>query len=268
MMDTKVNGNNEVNGNTYMKELEISSCEIFNYYVTIMNEYLLFFSQKEKENNKKRNDYILVNGLETLTHVFKLSILYTKNIDLTIKHTKNSILLYTQFTTQIEEDHNHDLNLTANSASLFVYKKTIYEFNKIESENKLESETIINNLEQLIMLYRTLFNVFMIDYNKNMDDITFKLINIFTELINQKNMNNEETLSKTIKNINLFIEHFPKYTDKSKNIYMYNYLYLFIVNHKQKDIHIESILNKKITLEYEEGLYCWSINKYIKWLIS
>ena len=267
-MDTFVNDNDDINDNTYLKELEISSCEIFNYYVTIMNEYLLFFSQKEKENNKKRNDYILMNGLETLTHVFKLSILYTNNIDLTIKHTKNSILLYTQFTSQIEEDQHHDLNLTANSASLFVYKKTIYELDKIKSENKIEGESIINNLEQLIILYRKLVNLFMIDYDKNMHDITFKLINIFTDLLNDKNMNNEETLSKNIKNINLFIEHFPKYTDKSKNIYMYDYLYLFIVNHKQKDIHIQSLLHKKTTIEYEEGLYDWSINKYIKWLIT
>ena len=102
-----------------------NSWTIFPHYVRIMNEYLNHFtaSDKYKKGDKDRK-YLLLNGFSTLTHVFKIT-LNCETLELAIENTEKAIYYYTQFIEQMEENIMHDLNVSSNNASLFVYKKTI-----------------------------------------------------------------------------------------------------------------------------------------------
>ena len=73
--------------------------------------------------------FILLRGLHTLKHIFNTIILYTKNLELTVYHTKKAYLFYVEFIGQIGEDNNSYLQLNSKDATLFVYKKTIFEIN-------------------------------------------------------------------------------------------------------------------------------------------
>ena len=55
--------------------------------------------------------------------------MYTKNLDLTVYHCKKAYLFYVEFIGQIGDDNNSYLQLNSKDATLFVYKKTIFEIN-------------------------------------------------------------------------------------------------------------------------------------------
>lgn len=66
-------------------------------------------------------------GVESITHVFSMLLMYTKNLDLTAHHTQRAVYYYVQFMTQIDEEPNGFLKLAARDAMMFVLKKTVFE---------------------------------------------------------------------------------------------------------------------------------------------
>lgn len=66
-------------------------------------------------------------GVNTFIHVFRLLILYTKNLDLAVYHTQRGIYYFVQFISQIAEEPNGFLQLAARDATMFVLKKTVFE---------------------------------------------------------------------------------------------------------------------------------------------
>jgi hypothetical protein len=117
---------NEIVMNELSANINNHSWDIFHKYVTVMNEYLIYFLSTE---NFKRRDkdcnYLLLNGFSTLTHVFQITLNHT-NIDKAVEFMEISIYYYTQFISQMKENIMYDLNVSSSTASLFVYKKTIY----------------------------------------------------------------------------------------------------------------------------------------------
>ena len=55
--------------------------------------------------------------------------LYTKNINLTLSHCNKALYYYIEFIGQIGEDSHSYLQLNSKDATLFIYKKTIFELN-------------------------------------------------------------------------------------------------------------------------------------------
>ena len=82
----------------------------------------------EKNNNVKLN--IVTKGIESISHIFTFILLYTKNLELTVYHTKKSYLYYNEFINQINDENNSFLKLNSKDAILFIYKKSIFEINK------------------------------------------------------------------------------------------------------------------------------------------
>ena len=72
--------------------------------------------------------YILITGIKNILYIFNFIILYTKNLDLTIYHTQKAILYYIEFIGQIGDDNHSFLKLNTKDATLFIYKKTIFDF--------------------------------------------------------------------------------------------------------------------------------------------
>jgi hypothetical protein len=159
---------------TYITEMENShisiaqnktSCDIFQQYLHIQNEYLRNFSQSTKYKKPAvDNLFLLVNGLNTLTHVFTVILEQTANPKLALDNMKKCIFYYTPFIEQMEENILHDLNVSSNSASIFVYNKTIgtIELTQVNVADH-EQRYLMKNIEQLILVHRLLFDFLIKD---------------------------------------------------------------------------------------------------------
>lgn len=198
----------------YKKEILNSVNEIVNKYSTLIMEYYKFILENIELKNKKFARFIIIRGLDTITNVFLLLLLYTKNIDITYFHCQKSFYFYVEFVGQIAEDDKVFLQLSSRDASTYVYKKTIFEIhndfkNTNESSNELTKEkmSIINSYVELYkiyinkMLHRDDFDkntkyIVIFEYiSKNLNDnfinmekikvletIVFKLDNLITDV--------------------------------------------------------------------------------------
>jgi hypothetical protein len=99
-------------------------------------------------------NFIILRGLETTTHVFKYVLLYTQNLEAAFHHAQKSIYYYLEFIAQVAEQRNAFLQLSSRDAITYVYKKTIYLINNLES--KKSKNDIINTMNIYIQLYKNL----------------------------------------------------------------------------------------------------------------
>ena len=91
--------------------------------------------------------FVIQRGLETLKHCFKMIYMYSKNIDLTIYHCKKAYCYYVEFIGQIGDDNNSYLQLNSKDATLFVYKKTIFDI-----DNEFRKKFILEDSEKNYIL--------------------------------------------------------------------------------------------------------------------
>jgi len=244
---------NEIGQNGIANE-DIHSWDVFHKYVTVMNEYLIHFLSTE---NFKRRDkdcnYLLLNGFTTLTHVFKIMLNHT-TIDKAVESMENSIYYYTQFIAQMKENIMYDLNVSSGTASLFVYKKTI---NTLETTKPRD---YIKNLDYLLLIYRSIIDLLIQEeYNAL---IPTKMINIAIELC--RNNTDEYKFRKELKNIMVFINHFPSLSGANVST-IYEHIHTYIKKYKHCDLKFERLCQKKIHPYYGDKL---KDSNYIKWLLD
>jgi hypothetical protein len=241
-----------------------NSWTIFPHYVRIMNDYLNHFtcSDKYKKGEQDRK-YLLLNGFSTLTHVFKIT-LNCKTIELAIENTKKAIYYYTQFIEQMEENIMHDLNVSSNNASLFVYKKTIdhllpdADADAPDADAPSNNVLLKQNVDYILLMYRLIVDDLL--KNEYNSFIPTKLINISMELC--RNNTCEIIFRREITSIMIFINHFS-----STKHSWYEYIYLYIKKYKQSNLTLERVFQKKIHPTYADKLLNEPANTYIKWLL-
>ena len=76
----------------YNKTLTISNDIILSKFCELINEYLFHITENIIIQNRQYYIFILLRGLNTIKHIFNTMLLYTKNLDLTIYHTKKAYL--------------------------------------------------------------------------------------------------------------------------------------------------------------------------------
>ena len=113
------------NTDNFKKTLDYSSSEILIRYIELLTEYLKYFFENSKIKNILYLKFIVIRGIETITHVFNTILYYTKNLDITYLHCQKAYYFYIEFIGQISEDHNVFLQLSSKDATMYVYKKTI-----------------------------------------------------------------------------------------------------------------------------------------------
>ena len=99
-----------------------------------------------------------------------------KNLDLSIHHCDKSTLYYVEFIEQIGNDTNSYLRLNSKDASLFIYKKTLFDIN-----NEYRKQFNLENIDKQIMCFVELVS---------------NIINIFIEDILKKNLKNVSYLER------------------------------------------------------------------------
>jgi len=118
--------NNLENKENYLKKYKSTVIEQISKYMAIINEFSHQIDANFKSTNEEYKKFVIKKGLETLLHVFKFLLLYTKNLELTFYNSKKALYYYIEFISQIGEESHEFLKLTPKDAILFVYKKTIF----------------------------------------------------------------------------------------------------------------------------------------------
>ena len=140
-----------------MDQLECTSSEAFAKYGLLVSEYLrLAGGSRCGASGDARFRYVLVNGLRTLTHVFRILLLYTRNLDATWYHCQKAAYYYVEFMGQIGADANGFLQLNARDAALFVYKKSVFAINgerRKEFGSVVGQDDRVDNIDTLTSVY-------------------------------------------------------------------------------------------------------------------
>ena len=153
------------------------------------------------------------------------------------------------------------MNISSNSASIFVYKKTI---DKIKPNTQILSPPlaeIIKNVDRSILIYTNMFEILIKEYNNYNNNIPENLMNVSIELCNRNN--NEDDYYNKLKNVILFMNHFPE-----EKKYIFEYIYLYIKKYKTHDLTLIGLLYKKSHHSYDDKLFNTNVKLYIKWLLS
>ena len=148
----------------YKKKLDTDTTIIVKKYYELIIEFYKFISEKFLTKNNNYKLFIIMRGLDTINHIFNYTLYYTKNIDLTIFNCQQGFYFYCEFVDQITEEQHAYLQLSSRDASIYVYKKTIFELLNDPKKNKdlIEEQTDKNKfilIEKYIEIYKSiLFN--------------------------------------------------------------------------------------------------------------
>ena len=184
----------------YNKTLTISNDIILSKFCELINEYLFHITENIIIQNRQYYIFILLRGLSTIKHIFNTMLLYTKNLDLTIYHTKKAYLFYVEFIGQIGEENNSYLQLNSKDATLFVYKKTIFEIN-----NEYRKQFILNKDEKERFKLFDIFSKLVVEmfetviYNENFKGETRMSYMMYIQKMTNKAVNKIIIMDKNVK---------------------------------------------------------------------
>ena len=277
----------------YYYILQHSDMDCFITYAEIMQCYISHFlnSKCVRILEKPLYAYLLEKGLSTLTHIFKLLLLYTKNLGLTEYYCKQTLEYYVEFIEQNMQEHNDKLDY--NNASKFCYIKTIYklqkqyrktsytEWNELTSDLLYQVEEkeayLLKNVDRMIEMYGLLLllnidtlaiDTLAIDtlaldtLALAIDTLTLALASIeYHILILTKDVYVPE-LGEKLQFIIDFIHIFNR-----KGTFALKYIYCLCI-HLQQTIPLKAtVIKKLISAENKSRLQQESVDDYIKWLI-
>ena len=268
------------NVENYKNELDSNEHILFLKYVGLIHELFQGCTEKiyiQKEDYLK---YIMIKGIKNTFYIYNFLLLYTKNVELAIYHTQKSIIYYIEFISQIGEDTNNLLQLNSKDATLFIFKKTIFEVNddtrKNYKENKATSEKL-DMLQLYIGFYNNILTQVISEYDfKTNNTISLQKI-IFTKLYNIVEMlvqipiiykHNATSIKEKLETLHILL-------DTLNNYYKYDFInnnYLYLIEYCIKklpkvDIDNVKINNKLNMVDIEEKLQDYSVCKIFNYLV-
>lgn len=268
------------NVENYKNELDSNEHILFLKYVGLIHE--LFQSCTENIYIQKEDylKYIMIKGIKNTFYIYNFLLLYTKNLELTIYHTQKSIIYYIEFISQIGEDTNNLLQLNSKDATLFIFKKTIFEVNEDARKNYKENKATCDKLDMLqlyIGFYNNVLTQVISEYDfKTNNTISLQKI-IFTKLYNIVEMlvqipiiykHNSIRTKEKLGTLYILL-------DTLNNYYKYEFInknYLYLIEYFIKKLHKVDIDNVKINnklnlVDIEEKLQDYSVCKIFNYLV-
>uniref|UniRef100_A0A6C0JBP3 Uncharacterized protein n=1 Tax=viral metagenome TaxID=1070528 RepID=A0A6C0JBP3_9ZZZZ len=261
----------------YNKTLTNSNGIILSKFCEVINEYLFHITENIIIQNREYYIFILLRGLTTIKHIFNTMLLYTKNLDLTIYHTKKAYLFYVEFIGQMSDDTNSYLQLNSKDATLFVYKKTIFEIN-----NEYRKQFILNNDEKEQFKLIDVFSKLVIEmfetviYNENFKGETRISYMMYIQKMINKAVNKIIIMDKKVKEKIDICEKYLFYKNllKNKCIIMDEGLFFNLSNlffkkiQNDTDISIEDIGKKMYHKDSDEKIVTKTPLKFTNWLFN
>ena len=239
----------------YKNKLDIDFSEVTKTYAKLIYEYFKFATENINVMNKSYYKFIIIRGLDTITNVFLNLLYYTKNINLTYFYCEKSFYFYIEFVSQIcNNDEEMYMDLTTKDASIYVYKKTIFEINNkiTKCHTNLQNDTF-DTIKKYINIFQTYF-LKIIQKNKIESEDIENFISFSNKLNTEKKIN--------IEKIDTIIEKlYYKISDVCLFLKIINIL---IKKPQQEDI--KNIEKNIFSQEFEENLS--EKNKFINWLFT
>jgi hypothetical protein len=144
---------------------EFSSYSILEKYTSLVHEYVKGMLECSKSSSS-HSVFLLMRGLETITHVFRLLLLYTRNLDACFYTSQKAYYYYIEFIGQISNIQQTFLDLSSTDAVIYVYNKTIYDLNHEQKKKNAATLSIddkkkLEELDDLCLLYKECVPVFL-----------------------------------------------------------------------------------------------------------
>jgi len=266
----------------YKSEFSCSSTEIFSKYIGVISEYFINCSETINIQNETYYKYVIIKGMETVAHVFRMLLLYTKNLNLTYYHCQKSFYYYVEFISQIGDNNHSFLQLNSRDASLFVYKKTVYDINqefRKTFSSTVKENTIMNNIDILIYMYNcvisenleTIISKTLQDSKVKKCDIRLlsidkDAIKIAQIILNVSLFGDEKYYFEMLQIIRHFFDSTIWYNTENKN--RHAYLDIFIKKIKKNMISIDYLEKRMMHEDNKNKFESMTPLRYINWLTS
>ena len=260
----------------YNKIISNTSTEIYSKYLGLIQEYIIKYIESISIKSGQYYKYILFKGIETISHIFKILFLYTKNLELVYHHCKTSIDYYIIFIGQIDTDDNNFLQLNSKDASIFIYNKTIFQINNEYKKNFKEfeeNEIISKNIDFLINIYnRSLYRIIQsydiisVEKHKIIKKIDISISKLIQNLLNLS-LNCDE---KIYLNKLQIIDEFDKNLSIQEKKYNSFISYLEILSNKlqKNNISIDKLYIKFLNNNNKYKFQNYTPLRYINWLFQ
>jgi len=124
----------------YLECYMVTPAEMFSRYLGVMTEFVTQAVDTVSISNIDYFKHIMVKGMENITHVFRMILLYTRNLDVAVYNSKKSVYYFIEFIGQIGDDSHEYLKLSSTDATLFVYKKTIFALSQARRKEHSDSD--------------------------------------------------------------------------------------------------------------------------------
>ncbi len=262
------------NYENYKSQFNKTSTEIFAQYTGLVSEFLVQSTENIYMRNVDYYKYVICKGIETISHVFKMLLLYTKNLDLVSHHCHKSNYYYVEFIGQIGDDHHSFLQLNSKDAALFVYKKTIFDIDQTFRKDfsaSIKTSDVLNNINILLKIYINLFSkivsVTTLDTSGNLSLLNFTDLNIKKVSKILLNLSIDLTESEYY-NMLVIVDYFIS----SLNMDVINilpYIELFSKKlRKMQDFTLENLKSKLLHKNNCNKLNSMTHTKYVNWLFN
>jgi len=234
---------------------------IFPQYVNLMNDYLLAFLHTTKfSKSGDDNWYLLINGLNTLSHCFTTILNQTLKPVMAINNTQDAIYYYTHFIEKIEEAVLQDLNVSSNIISIFVYKKCVKEkhLSLKSTVNHEKQRDFLTNITTLIGMHTRWIHLLAA---LQIDNIVVHLSLFFKELCYK--FESEKMFSAVLCNVTTLLNHLENEHLKGKRLYELMYLYIKTYKHNHI-LSVADLSKKKMHPDYDTMIQ----KRNLKWLTA
>ena len=272
--------NNSIqNIENYNNILDETEKSVFIRYVGLMNEYLTLCGENIYMQNNTYLKFVMKRGLETLSHIFNIMLLFTCNLDLTFYHCQKAFYYYVEFIGQIGDDNHTFLQLNSKDASLFVYKKTIFDLNNeyrkdfvenVDTENKFTSIKLLINMYNKLLVDAINSNEFPDANNagllKKINEPVYRIV----ENIVQTTSKDTNELMHKLTLIDYFVNSLSikKDTNDTLTEKYLNYIDIFTRKNKKKKLSFDMLKLKLHSAEFEQRIEQDTILKVVNWLCN
>ena len=267
------------NVENYKNEFLYTTSFILNKHLLLINEYLNFIF--ENINNQKYNicnNFIIIRGIETISHVFHTILYYTKNIDLAYYHSQKAFYFYVEFIGQISVEHHTFLQLNSRDATMFVYKKTIFDINNTyKNSNKYiynkHQLVQLNNLYLQTNIIKELVNYYINNscylelFNSSAEIKKHEIQQYITKIIKLVKTINFNQNKLLLDNILNFIINITNEIDIEK---YYNIIYLFVkkISSCKNENKCKNLINNIYNPQLSVNLLNYSEDEFILWIFN
>lgn len=250
--------------------LEICISVVMIKYSELIVKYFNYIKENISCKKKELNNFIMVRGLDTLTHVFVQLLFYTNNLEIAIFHCEKAFYFYVEFVSQISTEEKTYLQLSSRDATNYVYKKTLFDIKPdLKKTVDTQSEETLKKMD-CIYIYTNLYKTILYKIINQKSDVTDKKMEFFESITNKLNKLDKLNNSIVNKKYLLLLENivdflYYKISDESKFIE----IIIGLIKQISKNINLLEIIERKINNDEKCNNYLEeTAKKFVDWVVK